>query len=92
LNGYHAAGRFNAASVAQRPWQAQYGARASALVSIVYGISNADYTIVIGVLPRPEWIKTVIRSATAVVHACEIANKQEVVSDPIYSLVPMNVG
>ena len=79
LNCYHPTGRFNAASIVQRPWQrqAQYGAKGSALVSIEYtGVSNANYTIVVGVLAKPEAIKTVIRSDTAVVHAyenCELA-------------------
>jgi hypothetical protein len=74
LNCYHPTARYQAATIVQRPWsrQAEYGAKGSALVSIEYlGVSNANYTIVVGVLARPQAIKTVIRSDTAVVHAYE---------------------
>jgi hypothetical protein len=74
LNCYHPTARYQAATIVQRPWarQKEYGAKGSALVSIEYvGVSNTNYTIVVGVLGRPESIKTAIRSDTAVVHAYE---------------------
>jgi hypothetical protein len=74
LHCYHPTARYQAASIVQRPWQRQkeYGAKGSALISIEYlGVSNANYTIVVGVLGKPQQIKTVIRSDTAVVHAYE---------------------
>jgi hypothetical protein len=52
------------------------------LGSIEYvGVSNGNYTIVVGVLGKPQAIKTAIRSDTAVVHAyenCELADWVEV--------------
>ena len=78
LNCYHPTARYRAVTIVHRPWsrQAQYGAKGSALVSIGYfGVSNANYTIVVGVLGKPEAIKTAIRSDTAVVYAydsCEL--------------------
>jgi hypothetical protein len=80
LNCYHPTGRYQAATIVQRPWsrQAEFGAKGSALLSIEYlGVSNANYTIVVGVLGKPQAIKTAIRSDTAVVHAyenCELAD------------------
>jgi hypothetical protein len=80
LNCYHPTARYQAATIVQRPWvrQKEYGAKGSALVSIEYvGVSNANYTMVIGVLGKPQSIKTAIRSDTAVVHAyenCELAD------------------
>jgi hypothetical protein len=47
-------------------------------VSIEYiGVSNAHYTLVVGVLAKPEAIKTVIASDTAKVKAyesCELSD------------------
>jgi len=74
LNCYHPTARYQGATIVQRPWsrQAEYGAKGSALISIEYlGVSNANYTIVVGVLAKPQSVKTVIRSDTAVVHAYE---------------------
>ena len=74
LNCYHPTGRYETATIVQRPWQRQkeYDAKGSALISIEYlGVSNANYTIVVGVLGKPQQIKTVIRSDTAAVHAYE---------------------
>ena len=74
LKCYHPTGRYQSATIVQRPWkqQAQYGAKGSALVSIEYtGVSDANYTIVVGVLSKPDAIKTVIRSDTAKIHAYE---------------------
>ena len=84
LNCYHPTARYRAASIVQRPWQrqAQYGAKGSALVSIEYvGVSNANYTMVIGVLAKPGAIRTGIRSDTAKVRAyenCELNDWVEV--------------
>jgi hypothetical protein len=84
LNCYHPTARYRAASNVKRPWerQAQYGAKGSALVSIEYvGVSNANYTMVIGVLTKPGAIKTGIRSDTAKVRAyenCELNDWVEV--------------
>lgn len=84
LNCYHPTARYRAASIVQRPWQrqAQYGAKGSAVVSIEYvGVSNANYTIAVGVLTKPGAVKTVIRTDTAKVHAyenCELNDWVEV--------------
>ena len=84
LNCYHPTARYRAATIVQRPWsrQKEYGAKGSALVSIEYvGVSNASYTIVVGVLTKPQAIKTDIRSDTAKVHAyenCELKDWVEV--------------
>ncbi|HTS21150.1 MAG TPA: hypothetical protein VMN79_04995 [Casimicrobiaceae bacterium] len=80
LKCYHPTARYQGAAIEHRPWakQKQYGAKGSALVSIEYlGVSNAHYTLVVGVLAKPEAIKTVIASDTAVVKAyenCELAD------------------
>ncbi|HZI84319.1 MAG TPA: hypothetical protein VFF44_10420 [Casimicrobiaceae bacterium] len=80
LKCYHPTARYQGAAIERRPWakQKQYGARGSALVSIQYvGVSNAHYSLVVGVLAKPEAVKTVIDSDTAVVKAyenCELAD------------------
>ena len=74
LKCYHPTARFRAATIVQRPWQrkAQDGAKGSAVISIEYiGISDATYTLVVGVLAKPEAIKTVIRTDTAKIKAYE---------------------
>ena len=74
LKCYHPTARFRAATIVQRPWQrqAQDGAKGSAVLSIEYiGISDANYTLVVGVLAKPEAIKTVIRTDTAKIKAYE---------------------
>jgi hypothetical protein len=84
LKCYHPTARYQGAAIERRPWakQKQYGAKGSALVSIEYlGVSNAHYTLVVGVLAKPQTIKTVIASDTAVVKAyenCELADWYEV--------------
>ncbi|MEO8741326.1 MAG: hypothetical protein ABI537_16715 [Casimicrobiaceae bacterium] len=78
LHCYHPTARFRDATIVQRPWQrkAQDGAKGSAVVSIQYvGISDANYTLVVGVLAKPGAVKTVIRTDTAKVRAwdqCEL--------------------
>jgi hypothetical protein len=80
LKCYHPTARYQGAAIERRPWpkQKQYGAKGSALVSIEYiGVSNAHYTMAVGVLGKPQAIKTVIDSDTAVVKAyenCELAD------------------
>jgi hypothetical protein len=80
LKCYHPTARYQGAAIERRPWakQKQYGAKGSALVSIEYiGVSNAHYTMAVGVLGKPHAIKTVIDSDTAVVKAyenCELAD------------------
>ena len=80
LHCYHPTARFREATIVQRPWQrqAQEGAKGSAVVSIEYvGISDANYTLTVGVLAKPEAIRTVIRTDTAKVRAwdqCELEN------------------
>ena len=80
LKCYHPTARYQGAAIERRPWakQKQYGAKGSALISIEYiGVSNAHYTMVVGVLGKPQAIKTVIESDTAVVKAyenCELAD------------------
>jgi hypothetical protein len=80
LKCYHPTARYQGAAIERRPWakQKRYGAKGSALVSIEYiGVSNAHYTMVAGVLGKPQAIKTVIDSDTAVVKAyenCELAD------------------
>jgi hypothetical protein len=74
LNCYHPTARMTNATIVQRPWsrQAQENAKGSALISIEYlGVSNANYTLVVGVLGKPQQLRTTIRSDTAVVHAYE---------------------
>ncbi|MEP6943522.1 MAG: hypothetical protein ABI981_11335 [Betaproteobacteria bacterium] len=74
LHCYHPTGRFQDANIVQRPWsrQAKEGAKGSAVISIEYlGVTNAHYTLVVGVLGKPQAIKAVIRSDTAVVKAYE---------------------
>jgi hypothetical protein len=84
LKCYHPTARYQGAAIERRPWgkQKQYGAKGSALVSIEYlGISNAHYTLVVGVLAKPQAIKTVIDSDSAVVKAyenCELADWYDV--------------
>jgi hypothetical protein len=84
LKCYHPTGRYQSAAIEKRPWprQKEYGAKGSALVSIDYiGVSNAPYKMVVGVLAKPQAIKTVIVSDTAKVHAyenCELADWVEV--------------
>ena len=84
LKCYHPTARYQGAAIERRPWakHKQYGAKGSALVSIEYlGVSNAHYTLVVGVLAKPQTIKTVIASDTAVVKAyenCELADWYEV--------------
>ena len=84
LKCYHPTARYQGAAIERRPWpkQKQYGAKGSALVSIEYlGVSNAHYTLVVGVLAKPSAVKTVIDSDTAVVKAyesCELADWVEV--------------
>ena len=84
LKCYHPTARYQSAAITQRPWpkQAEYDAKAAALISIEYvGISNANYTMTVGVLAKPQALKTVIQSDTAKVHAyenCELANWVEV--------------
>ena len=84
LKCYHPTARYQGAAIERRPWakQKQYGAKGSALVSIEYiGVSNAHYTMAVGVLGKPQAIKTVIDSDTAVVKAyenCELADWFEV--------------
>jgi len=84
LKCYHPTARYQGAAIERRPWtkQKQYAAKGSALVSIEYvGISNAHYTLVVGVLGKPQSIKTVIASDTAVVKAyenCELADWYDV--------------
>jgi hypothetical protein len=80
LKCYHPTARYQGAAIERRPWakQKQYGAKGSALVSIEYlGVSNAHYTLVVGVLGKPQSIKTLIDSDSAVVKAyenCELAD------------------
>ena len=80
LKCYHPTARYQSAAIEKRPWpdQKKYGAKGSALVSIQYvGVSNANYTLAVGVLAKPGAIKTVIQSDTAKVHAyenCELAD------------------
>jgi hypothetical protein len=74
LKCYHPTARYQSATLLQRGWarQAEYGAKSSALVSNEYtGISNANYTLVVGVLAKPDAVKTVIRSDTAKIRAYE---------------------
>ncbi len=84
LKCYHPTARYQGAAIERRPWakQKQYGAKGSALVSIEYlGVSNAHYTLAVGVLAKPEAIKTVLESDSAVVKAyenCEVADWVEV--------------
>lgn len=84
LKCYHPTARYQGAAIERRPWskQKQYGAKGSALVSIEYlGVSNAHYTMVVGVLAKPQSIKTVIDSDNAVVKAyenCELADWYDV--------------
>ena len=84
LKCYHPTARYQGAAIERRPWgkQKQYGAKGSALLSIEYlGISNAHYTLVVGVLAKPQAIKTVIDSDSAVVKAyenCELADWYDV--------------
>jgi hypothetical protein len=84
LNCYHPTARYQSAAIEKRPWaqQAKYGAKSSALVSIEYlGVSNANYTMTVGVLAKPQALKTVIETDTAKVHAyesCELAEWVEV--------------
>jgi len=84
LKCYHPTARYQSASIEKRPWsqQKKYGAKGSALVGIDYiGVSNASYRLVVGVLAKPEAIKTVIESDTAKVHAyenCELNDWVEV--------------
>ena len=84
LKCYHPTARYQSAAIEKRPWakQTKYGAKSSALVSIEYmGISNANYVMTVGVLTKPQGIKTVIESDTAKVHAyenCELAEWVEV--------------
>jgi hypothetical protein len=79
LKCYHPTARYQGAAIEKRPWpqQAKYGAKSSALVGIDYvGVSNANYKMTVGVLTKPQAIKTVIESDTAKVHAyesCELA-------------------
>jgi len=80
LKCYHPTARLQSAAIEQRPWvrQAQYEAKGSALVSIEYtGVTNTHYTMFVGVLSKPQAIKTVIQSDSAVVPAyekCELAD------------------
>ena len=80
LKCYHPTARFRNATIVQRPWQrkTQDGAKGSAVIAIEYvGISDATYTLTVGVLGRPEAIKTVIRSDTAKIKAwdqCELGD------------------
>lgn len=80
LKCYHLTARYQGAAIERRPWakQKQYGAKGSAVVSIEYlGVSNAHYTLVVGVLAKPDAVKTVIDSDSAVVKAyenCELAD------------------
>jgi hypothetical protein len=84
LKCYHPTARYQGAAIERRPWakQKRYGAKGSALISIDYlGVSNTHYMLVVGVLAKPEAIKTVIDSDTAVVKAyenCELADWVEV--------------
>jgi hypothetical protein len=84
LKCYHLTARYQSAAIEKRPWplQTKYGAKGSALVSIEYlGVSNANYTMTVGVLAKPGAIKTVIQSDTAKVRAyenCELADWVEV--------------
>ena len=84
LKCYHPTARYQGAAIERRPWakQKQHGAKGSALVSIEYlGVSNAHYTMAVGVLGKPQSIKTVIESDSAVVKAyenCELADWVEV--------------
>jgi len=84
LKCYHPTARYQGAAIERRPWgkQKQYGAKGSALVSIEYlGVSNAHYTMVVGVLGKPQSIKTVVYSDSAVVKAyenCELADWYQV--------------
>ena len=84
LKCYHPTARYQGAAIERRPWakQKQYGAKGSALVSIEYlGVSNAHYTLVVGVLAKPSAVKTVIDSDSAVVKAyesCELADWYDV--------------
>ena len=84
LKCYHPTARYQSAAIEKRPWpdQKKYGAKGSALVSIQYvGVSNANYTLAVGVLAKPGAIKTVIQSDTAKVHAyenCELGDWVEV--------------
>jgi hypothetical protein len=80
LRCYHPTARYQGAAIERRPWarQKQYAARGSAVVSIEYlGVSNAHYTLVVGVLAKPDAVKIVIDSDSAVVKAyenCELSD------------------
>jgi hypothetical protein len=80
LKCYHPTARYQGAAIERRPWarQKQYGAKGSAVMSVEYvGVSNAHYTMVVGVLAKPDAVKTVIDADTAVVKAyenCELAD------------------
>jgi hypothetical protein len=84
LKCYRPSAAFQGAAIEQRPWskQKQYGAKGSALLSIDYvGVSNAHYTLFVGVLAKPSAVKAVVDSDTAVVKAyesCELADWVEV--------------
>jgi len=74
LKCYHLSARYEGAAIERRPWakQKQYGAKGSAVVSIDYlGVSNTRYTLHVGVLAKPDAVKTVIESDTAKVKAYE---------------------
>jgi hypothetical protein len=74
LKCYHGTARYVGAAIDKRPWaeQAKYGANTSALITIDYlGLSNASYTMTVGVLAKPGAVKTVITIDTAKIHAYE---------------------
>jgi hypothetical protein len=84
LKCYHPTAHYESAAIEKRPMpgKPKEGAKGSALVSIEYtGVSNAHYTLTVGVLAKPGAIKTVIQSDTAKIHAyenCELADWVEV--------------
>jgi hypothetical protein len=75
LKCYHPTARYQGAAIEKRPWakqKQQAGAKGSAVVSIDYlGVSNAQYTLRVAVLAKPDGVKTVIESDTAKVKAYE---------------------
>jgi hypothetical protein len=74
LKCYHPTARYQGAAIEKRPWskQKQYGGKGSAVMSIDYlGVSNAQYKLHVGVLAKPDGVKTVIESDTAKVKAYE---------------------
>jgi len=80
LKCYHRTARYTSADIIERPWsrQAQYNARASALVRIEYrGVTGARYQMNVGMLAKPAALKTVVQTDSAQIPAsnrCALAD------------------